>query len=544
MGNSNTATINKYDYDVVILGAGPVGLTIANYLGLQGVKTLVAEQLDRLIDYPRAIGIDDESLRTLQSLDVIDEVLPHITPDHAMRFLTPSGRCFADIQPTTREFGWSRRNAFVQPQVDAVLLEGLSRFDCVTVEFNSCLKDFSQDDRGVTLNFDSPNTPPTTISCKYLIACDGGNSYIRQSLNIPFEGKTAPNKWIVIDVADDPLATPHVYLCCDPVRPYVSAALPHAIRRFEFMVMPNETEEELSQPHRIRELLSKVVPDPDNVNVIRQRVYTHNARLAGQFKIGRILLAGDAAHIMPVWQGQGYNTGIRDASNLAWKLSMVIKDQADDGLLETYQVERKAHAKAMIDLSVMAGNVLAPPKKWQGQLRDTCSFAVNVVPALKRYLVEMKFKPMPVYADGIVIHKRSIKQSLIGKMFIQPNVYLKNDDNAHKLDEILGNSFAILSWECDAANKMSDNTKQQWQSIGARFIKVVPKERLRAIEISETADELVIGDDLDIRTWLGQRDNISTVFIRPDRFVAATCNAQELNTVSEELFRKLHLTRD
>ena len=98
MGNSNTATINKYDYDVVILGAGPVGLTIANYLGLQGVKTLVAEQLDRLIDYPRAIGIDDESLRTLQSLDVIDEVLPHITPDHAMRFLTPSGRCFADIQ--------------------------------------------------------------------------------------------------------------------------------------------------------------------------------------------------------------------------------------------------------------------------------------------------------------------------------------------------------------------------------------------------------------------------------------------------------------
>ncbi|MGP5201746.1 bifunctional 3-(3-hydroxy-phenyl)propionate/3-hydroxycinnamic acid hydroxylase [Psychrobacter aquimaris] len=544
MGNSNTATINKYDYDVVILGAGPVGLTIANYLGLQGVKTLVAEQLDRLIDYPRAIGIDDESLRTLQSLDVIDEVLPHITPDHAMRFLTPSGRCFADIQPTTREFGWSRRNAFVQPQVDAVLLEGLSRFDCVTVEFNSCLKDFSQDDRGVTLNFDSPNTPPNTISCKYLIACDGGNSYIRQSLNIPFEGKTAPNKWIVIDVADDPLATPHVYLCCDPVRPYVSAALPHAIRRFEFMVMPNETEEELSQPHRIRELLSKVVPDPDNVNVIRQRVYTHNARLAGRFKIGRILLAGDAAHIMPVWQGQGYNTGIRDASNLAWKLSMVIKDQADDGLLETYQVERKAHAKAMIDLSVMAGNVLAPPKKWQGQLRDTCSFAVNVVPALKRYLVEMKFKPMPVYADGIVIHKRSIKQSLIGKMFIQPNVYLKNDDNAHKLDEILGNNFAILSWECDAANKMSDNTKQQWQSIGARFIKVVPKERLRAIEISETADELVIGDDLDIRTWLGQRDNISTVFIRPDRFVAATCNAQELNTVSEELFRKLHLTRD
>ncbi len=132
-----------------------------------------------------------------------------------------------------------------------------------------------------------------------------GASFVRRTLNVPFEGKTAPNQWIVVDIANDPLSTPHIYLCCDPVRPYVSAALPHAVRRFEFMVMPGETEEQLREPQNMRKLLSKVLPNPDNVELIRQRVYTHNARLAQRFRIDRVLLAGDAAHIMPVWQGAG-----------------------------------------------------------------------------------------------------------------------------------------------------------------------------------------------------------------------------------------------
>ncbi|WP_171554431.1 FAD-dependent monooxygenase, partial [Shigella sonnei] len=159
----------------------------------------------------------------------------------------------------------------------------------------------------------------------------------RRTLNVPFEGKTAPNQWIVVDIANDPLSTPHIYLCCDPVRPYVSAALPHAVRRFEFMVMPGETEEQLREPQNMRKLLSKVLPNPDNVELIRQRVYTHNARLAQRFRIDRVLLAGDAAHIMPVWQGQGYNSGMRDAFNLAWKLALVIQGKARDALLDTYQ---------------------------------------------------------------------------------------------------------------------------------------------------------------------------------------------------------------
>lgn len=245
MSNAN------YTTEVAILGAGPVGLTIANYLSKQGVQVTVVEQLDSLIDYPRAIGIDDESLRTIQSLGLVDQVLPHTTPNHAMRFLTPKGRCFADIQPLTREFGFSRRNAFIQPQVDNVLLQGLKKYKKTEVLFSRHLTHFSQDADGVTLNVQSKDGGSEVVRAQYLIACDGGNSYVRRTLNIPFEGETAPNQWIVIDIDNDPLATPHIYLCCDPVRPYVSAALPHGIRRFEFMVMPGETQEELSKPENI-----------------------------------------------------------------------------------------------------------------------------------------------------------------------------------------------------------------------------------------------------------------------------------------------------
>ena len=175
----------NYSTEVAILGAGPVGLTIANYLSKQGVQVTVIEQLNQLIDYPRAIGIDDESLRTIQSLGLVDQVLPHTTPNHAMRFLTPKGHCFADIQPLTREFGFSRRNAFIQPQVDNVLLNGLKQYEKTEVLFSRNLTEFTQDAQGVTLNIQTQDQQTETIRAKYLIACDGGNSIVRRTEVVP-----------------------------------------------------------------------------------------------------------------------------------------------------------------------------------------------------------------------------------------------------------------------------------------------------------------------------------------------------------------------
>lgn len=526
-----------YTADVVVLGAGPVGLAIANYLGQAGVQVLQIEKLDQLIDYPRAIGIDDESLRTVQAIGLVDEVLPHTTPWHAMRFLTPKGRCFADIQPMTDEFGWSRRNAFIQPQVDAVLYRGLARFAKVKTLFSRDVVEFQQDEQGVSLRMNVPEGRQETVRARYLVACDGGNSLIRRTLGVSFEGKTAPNQWIVIDLANDPLGTPNVYLCCDPVRPYVSAALPHGVRRFEFMVMPGETEEELGKPENLRQLLAKVLPDPDSVELIRKRVYTHNARLAGQFRVKRVLLAGDAAHIMPVWQGQGYNSGMRDAGNLAWKLALVVKGLAGEALLDTYEQERRAHAKAMIDLSVLAGHVLAPPKRWQGALRDGISWLLNYLPPVKRYFLEMRFKPMPQYARGALVSEQSGKASPVGRLFIQPKVLTEAGETL-LLDDVIGSNFAVIAWGNDPLWGLSREQVEAWRALGTRFIQVLPEVQLKAgREVPEGV--IRVGDSTGrLKEWFG-RYPASIALLRPDRFVAGVAIPQSLGQVGDQLLRAL-----
>lgn len=529
----------QHTAQVVIAGAGPVGLMMANYLGQMGVSVLVVEKLDKLIDYPRAIGIDDESLRAMQGIGLVENVLPHTTPWHAMRFLTPKGRCFADIQPMTDEFGWPRRNAFIQPQVDAVMYEGLQRFPHVRCLFSREVEAFSQSAQAVTLNLKGLEGERETVQADWLVACDGGGSLIRRTLNIPFEGKTAPNQWIVIDIANDPLATPHVYLCCDPVRPYVSAALPHGVRRFEFMVMPGETEAQLSEPQNMRNLLSKVLPDPDNVELIRQRVYTHNARIAERFRVDRILLAGDAAHIMPVWQGQGYNSGMRDAFNLAWKLALVVNGKAGSGLLDSYQQERRDHAKAMIDLSVTAGNVLAPPKRWHGTLRDGITWLLNYVPPVKRYFLEMRFKPMPQYRDGALLTEGASQTSPVGKMFIQPKVTLE-DGTVTLLDEVLGARFAIIAWGCNPQWGLNREQIAQWNAVGVRFIQVVPDVQIHRQQ-DNFAGVLRVGDTQNrLKSWFAEYDTAIAV-VRPDRFVATVAIPQTLGGKLDRLASKMSL---
>ncbi|WP_394467768.1 bifunctional 3-(3-hydroxy-phenyl)propionate/3-hydroxycinnamic acid hydroxylase [Raoultella ornithinolytica] len=529
----------QHTAQVAIAGVGPVGLMMANYLGQMGVSVLVVEKLEALIDYPRAIGIDDESLRAMQGIGLVDHVLPHTTPWHAMRFLTPKGRCFADIQPMTDEFGWPRRNAFIQPQVDAVMYEGLQRFPHVRCLFSREVEAFSQSSDAVTLHLKGPAGERETLQADWLVACDGGASFIRRTLNIPFEGKTAPNQWIVIDIANDPLATPHVYLCCDPVRPYVSAALPHGVRRFEFMVMPGETEARLSEPHKMHQLLSKVLPDPDNVELIRQRVYTHNARIAERFRDDRVLLAGDAAHIMPVWQGQGYNSGMRDAFNLAWKLALVVNGKAGEALLDSYQQERRDHAKAMIDLSVTAGNVLAPAKRWHGAVRDGISWLLNYLPPVKRYFLEMRFKPMPQYRAGALLLEGESKNSPVGKMFIQPKVTLESG-TVTLLDEVIGANVAILAWGCNPQWGLNAGQIAQWRAVGVRFIQVVPEVQIHRQQ-DNFAGVIRVGDTQNrLKSWFAQHDTAIAV-VRPDRFVAAVAIPQTLGQKLDALASKMQL---
>src|SRR5215510_5328393 len=169
------STDSRNEYDVAVVGAGPTGLMIANLLGSYGLRVCVFEAGPELIDYPRGVGMDDETLRTFQAAGLVDAVLPHTIPHQLLVFVDARQRDLARLAPPQADFGWPRRNGFVQPLADRVLLEGLSRFESVDVRWSSRVTGFTQDADGVTLTVETPDGPATARAA-YVVGADGGSS--------------------------------------------------------------------------------------------------------------------------------------------------------------------------------------------------------------------------------------------------------------------------------------------------------------------------------------------------------------------------------
>jgi 3-(3-hydroxy-phenyl)propionate hydroxylase len=529
--------------DVLVVGAGPVGLTLANILGLQGVRTLVVEERASLIDYPRGVGLDDESLRTFQSIGLVDRVLPHTVPNQILRFVDAKRRVLAEMAPPDARFGWPKRNGFVQPLVDAELLCGLERFEHVEVWWDRPMTSCVQAADGVTVECGSGDNA-SSIRAHYVVGCDGGRSVTRRMMGVSFDGTTSSTRWLVVDIANDPLGHPNSEVGADPERPYASISIAHGIRRFEFMIHADETDEQAEDPAFLTRMLARMVPHPDRVDVIRRRVYTHHSRIAGAFRSGRLLLAGDAAHLMPVWQGQGYNSGIRDAANLGWKLAAVVSGRAGDRLLDSYDVERRKHARAMIDLSTMVGRVISPTDRRVAAARDLLVRSASIVPSLKRYVLEMRFKPMPRYEQGAVVHSIAAQPrhpgSPAGTLFIQPRVDTRTQNDV-LLDDVLGPWFAVLCWNNNPRKILGDAAFAHWKALGARFIALRPLTQLHWTG-HDDADVVIVGDRAgDLKSWFDAHQE-SVVFLRPDRCIAGACIAQLAPDLSASLLDTLTLT--
>lgn len=539
---ANPNTVEEKDTvsaDIIVVGAGPVGLTIANYLGLFGVSAIVVEGRPDIIDYPRGVGVDDESLRSFQTIGVLDSVLPHVTPNQIMRLVDGKGRAFASMEPKAEEFGHPKRNIFIQPLADRALLRGLDRFEDVRVMFSHSLVGFKEDESGVKVRLEDEEENVVSVKGKYLIGCDGGSSLTRRYTDIQFPGLTESTRWLVVDLRNDPSGVPNSYLLCDPSRPGASIALPHGIRRYEFMLFPEESDEEMVRPQMLNKLLAKFMDEPERADVIRQRIYTHHARLASTFRKGRTLIAGDAAHVMPVWQGQGYNSGIRDATNLGWKLACVIKGLASGELLDTYEQERRDHADAMIRLSRNVGHYLvAPTSRLGAGLRDAATRALDLVPPAKRYILEQRFKPVPRYTEGAVVHEDKIpKNSPVGQLFIQPRVATREQEDV-PLDEVFGPWFAILAWGTDPRSYMDEEALDVWRRLGARFFTFRPMTQLWWTE-GDDPEVTIVGDATGrLKRWFDDQSG-SIVVLRPDRFVAGMSLAHNVSSLSRAFAARL-----
>lgn len=542
---AHDAPASDADCEVLIVGAGPTGLTLANALGVLGVRTCVIERLGQLIDYPRGVGVDDEALRSFQAVGLVDNVRRHTVSNQIMRFVDPKGRTLAAIAPSAQPFGWPRRNGFIQPLVDQELAAGLARFPHVRLRFHTGLVSFAQHDDGVLVQVQpcdahgEPVGETFSMRTRYLVGCDGGRSPVRAGLGLSFEGVSESTRWLVIDLANDPIGTPNVTFRLDNTNPYVELALPHGIRRFEFMVPPGASETEFESDERVYSLLSRVLPANVRPQVIRRRVYTHHARIAPTFRQGRVLLAGDAAHLMPVWQGQGFNTGIRDASNLAWKLAMVVRGCAGERLLDTYTQERHGHARAMIDLSVLVGRIFVPSNPLLRTARNLLGPILSRIAPVRRYIAEMRFKPMPFFSQGAVVHRGAARpDGLVGKMFLQPRL-ADAQGHIHRLDDLIGLRFSLIAWSARFDSWIDADSRAILDRLDARTLVVRPDSQ--ALDREPPRHGMVLADtDGSFKRWFDEAPG-SIVVLRPDRVVAAVCTPWQLNETLRRLADALAL---
>lgn len=540
-----------YDTDVVIIGAGPVGLTLANLLGLRGIDVVLLEAGRELIDYPRAVGIDDEAMRVMQGIGLVEKVLPHTVPDQQIRMVNGRGKVIGVIDPTTRVFGWPRRNGFVQPLVDRVLLDGLDRFPNIRVRFEARMTELRQDGEGVTVQCRAPGGEEHAVRAKWVVAADGGSSGTRKALGITFEGETRKTPGLVIDVANDPIGTPHAVFGGDPKRGWATLSLPHGIRRWEFNVLPGE-EDRAETDAFVHEMLAEHVSDPSSLDIIRRRVYTFNARIAGTFRKGRVLLAGDAAHVMPVVAGQGWNSGIRDAVNLGWKLAAVVDGRAETTLLDTYDQERRDHVAAMIGLSLNMSRLMTNRSRLASAARDLSAAVISKLPKLKAKVSSQGFKPMPQYERGVVVpsslpHSKSVPVTAdsplsVGTLFPQPVV--RTADGAEKLlDDATGTDWRVIVWNNDPAALISCSTAELLPVLGATLVHVVPAAQLPWATSHAAPGVTVVGDPAgEVKRWFDVRP-FSALVVRPDHVIAAECLAQELDETLQKVLAAARVIR-
>ena len=509
---------------VLIVGAGPVGLAVANLLGRYGISALLIEQNERAYAFPRAISIDDEGLRICQALGLRTEVLQHVLLGMDVLYLS-HGRPLVRVQPADQRNGYPWISTFDQPRLESVLLAGLRRFPTISARFGYTLETFAQTEKGVSAQVRTTGGELLQVNCDYLLACDGGKSRVRQTLNIAMRGATFPQRWLVVDhvdpvAADEDTPLHCITFFCDVERPMVQLYAPHRARRWEFMLLPGEREEQLLEPQTMRDLIQRTGAVAGELS-LRHAVYTFHASHAAAFARGRVFLLGDAAHLLPPFGGQGMNCGLRDAHNLAWKLAMVVRGQMSDALLKTYQRERVPHALQMIRFSAFMGRIVMPTNHLVALLRDIVLRGLLLVPPIARLLVEMRIKPVSRYRNGFVFksHDRFCRQRS-GQLLPQPHVLTESGETI-LLDDILGSGFALLRLHAQPEQAFQEMQKDFWRAHNVRLICIIPNTVAYAKEQNAASHILsVLDKEGELSQFVRGRRDIA-MLIRPDRYPGA-----------------------
>ena len=528
--------------DVLVVGGGPTGLALSNVLGRAGVQFTLVDRKPSTIAEPRAVSIDDESLRTMQAIGLAEPVMKDVVPGYGVHYFTRyGGRCFGKVIPTASEYGFPRRNAFRQPLFEATVREGLNRFECGQVLFGHTLESFTQDDKAVVAQVTAHDGAQMEIRAQYLIACDGGRSPVREMLGIKMVGSTFKSRWLVIDTEDDDDTFSQMRVYCDAKRAVVDVPGPHRTRRFEILVHPHESADAIMEPAAIRKLLMPFRGDRET-NIIRKVVYTFHARVAERWQERRVFLAGDAAHLTPPYAGQGMNSGVRDAFNLGWKISAVLEGRLPAQVLNTYEMERREHAWALIRLALNLGTVMAPSSRLSAFLWQSFFTFAGYIPPLRDYFLQMKFKPKPRFKEGLLGPGDDLgKQSYRGRMLPQPLVRTA-DGRTCLLDDLAGQGFALIQYGPANVSGLAALDHPLWRTLRCTRVHVLPAGSPLPALRSDASHRFVVDVNGVFETPLAHHEE-RVLLLRPDRYVAGSFKVEEQSRFAAVYAARLGIDR-
>jgi 3-(3-hydroxy-phenyl)propionate hydroxylase len=559
----NTST----PYDVVIVGLGPTGLTLAHCLGQRGHRVLVLEREPQFYGNARAVYTDGECMRIFQSFGMAERLAADMLQDAPVQMLLPDGKVLFQLKNTQRPHGWPANNFFYQPLLETALADGLGKYPNVTVQRGCEVMRFEQDATGVDVFHvanqvagfarpapqsdvkPAPVPGETQVRARYLVGADGGRSGVRAQLGIGMAGKNFPNPWLVVDIkAKDPgdglRHLPYFDFICDPACPTVSCVQPNGHHRFEFMLMPGQTREHMEHPDTVRQYLSKYI-EVDKFQILRTLVYTFNALMAEKWRDRRVLLAGDAAHMTPQFIGQGMNAGVRDAYNLGWKLDAVLRGQAGDALLDSYESERRPHAAAMTREGIRMKDFVSMVNPLGTQLRNALTRLVVRLPKIGRFVRQGDFIPKPTYKAGSYMGlARTRWRGAEGRLMPQP-LLRGPDGRRHRFDDLVGPGFVLIGAGVDPRATLDAESRALWGALGAHYVAIHPFGGRPAGAVARAVlAGLIECEDPDgtFHQWLRDSGAASghVAIVRPDKFVFALVRGQELSAATHEFHRQMH----
>jgi 3-(3-hydroxy-phenyl)propionate hydroxylase len=512
--------------DAVIVGLGPVGVALANLLGRYGVKALAFDQATNVYPKPRAIALDNEALRILQwagvrhgELDIV--ALPRI------RYHSPLFGWFARINTAAVVDGHPMQVSFYQPQLESMLRDKLKSYPCIDVRLGLALHSFEEQADSVTAKLVDVHGRLTEVKCRYFIGADGASSQVRKKLGLEFQGKSFEQDWLIIDAKNVPNGIDDCVLYCNSQRPSPHLAAPGGRHRWEFMLQPGETGDRMVQPDMIRQLLAPWC-SADGIEIERTAVYRFHAREAKAFSKGRCFLVGDAAHVTPPFAGQGLVAGLRDVANLAWKIAWVLRGQASEAILASYDTERRPHARKIINLARISGMIIMPSNRFVAFCVHGFLASLRLLPPARAYFEELKIKPPQTFGRGFFKRNPEHKKLLAGSVFPQAWVRPSWTGQPMLSDDVLGQQWALIAFGLNPRAYCDPELLDRWHQFGARTWQFCYLGQALNLDHDDSRVECL--DD----TFLPKRVPVGwACIVRPDRCVFSEGPVETIRTLLE-----------